>query len=68
MDKEEDKKIENHKKTLDPHDKILRKKEENIFEMANGRYMVIVQKRIGGKVNSRHFFISTHSQRNERKP
>lgn len=50
MAKKETEKSEPH---LDPNDRVKIKKEENIYEMANGRYMVVVQKRIGGKVRTK---------------
>lgn len=53
MAKKENEKTENHEPKLSPNDRIVGKKEENIFEMPNGRYMVIVQKRIGGKVRTK---------------
>lgn len=53
MAKKQNEKTENHEPKLAPNDRIKGKKEENIFEMPNGRYMVIVQKRIGGKVRTK---------------
>ncbi len=41
------------KKTLSRHDIVKEKKFECIYEMANGRYMVVVQKRINGKVRTK---------------
>lgn len=38
---------------LDYNDKVKRKVEENIYEMASGHYMVVVQKRINGKVKTK---------------
>lgn len=53
MDDKQNKKTENHTPKLDSNDRIKSKKEENIYEMPNGRYMVIVQKRINGKVKTK---------------
>lgn len=41
------------KKVLSRHDVVKKKKDECIYEMANGRYMVVVQKRINGKVRTK---------------
>lgn len=41
-----DDKIQKNEKYLSHHDKVKEKLEENIFKMANGRFMVVVQKRI----------------------
>ncbi len=38
---------------LSPHDTVREKAEENIYRMANGRLMVVVQKRINGKVKTK---------------
>lgn len=50
MENNEDKKP---KKNLSRHDIVKEKKDECIYEMANGRYMVVVQKRINGKVRTK---------------
>jgi len=50
MENNEDKKP---KKKLSRHDTVKEKKDECIYEMANGRYMVVVQKRINGKVRTK---------------
>ncbi|MFN7455743.1 MAG: tyrosine-type recombinase/integrase [Pseudobdellovibrionaceae bacterium] len=50
MENNQDKKP---KKILSRHDTVKNKKDECIYEMANGRYMVVVQKRINGKVRTK---------------
>lgn len=40
-------------KYLSPHDTVREKVEENIYRMANGHLMVVVQKRINGKVKTK---------------
>lgn len=40
-------------KYLSPHDKVSEKVEECIYKMANGRFMVVVQKRINGAVRTK---------------
>ncbi len=53
MAKKENKKTKTHEPKLDHNDKVKSKKEENIYEMASGHYMVVVQKRINGKVKTK---------------
>lgn len=49
----EDNQNKRPKKDLSRHDVVKAKKDECIYEMANGRYMVVVQKRINGKVRTK---------------
>lgn len=53
MDDTQNKKPEKKEKHLSPHDKVREKVEECIYKMANGRLMVVVQKRINGKVRKK---------------
>jgi hypothetical protein len=53
MDDNQNDKTLKKEKHLSPHDKVKDKVEENIFRMANGRFMVVVQKRINGKVRTK---------------
>lgn len=53
MDDNQDSKPEKKKTFLSPHDKVSEKVEECIYKMANGRFMVVVQKRINGKVRTK---------------
>lgn len=53
MAKKELEKPENQAPKLDYNDRVKRKVEENIYEMASGHYMVVVQKRINGKVKTK---------------
>lgn len=53
MDDDHNNKPEKKKTFLSPHDKVSEKVEECIYKMANGRFMVVVQKRINGKVRTK---------------
>ncbi|AGH96674.1 tyrosine-type recombinase/integrase [Pseudobdellovibrio exovorus] len=44
---------EEKEKSISHHDMVKEKLEENIFRMANGRFMVVVQKRINGKIKTK---------------
>src|SRR5690606_38623169 len=53
MDDNQNNKPEKKKTFLSPHDKVSEKIEECIYKMANGRFMVVVTKRINGKVRTK---------------
>lgn len=53
MSENEASNLKKSEKTLSRHDKVKSKKEECIYEMVDGRYMVVVQKRINGKVRTK---------------
>jgi len=53
MDENQNNKTPKKEKYLSPHDKVREKVEECIYKMANGRLMVVVQKRINGKVRTK---------------
>lgn len=53
MDENQNDKPQKKEKFLSPHDMVREKIEECIYKMANGRFMVVVQKRINGKVRTK---------------
>ncbi|MCB0367945.1 MAG: tyrosine-type recombinase/integrase [Bdellovibrionales bacterium] len=53
MAENQNNKAQKKEKYLSPHDKVWKKIEECIYRMENGRFMVVVQKRINGKVRTK---------------